>query len=97
MKTTLGYGEKVSVTASHEVAEMLVDPATNLCAQAPNGTMYAYEVADAVEAQWFYLNSIPMSDFVFPSWFEGFRAPNSTQFDYMKKVSAPFQLLSGRA
>ena|SRR5437899_1140274 len=29
VRTTLGAGQKVSVTASHELAEMLVDPAIN--------------------------------------------------------------------
>lgn len=95
VKTCLQYGELVSVTASHEVTEMLVDPAINLCAQAPNGVIYAYESVDPCEALSFAVNGIPMSDFVFPSWFEGFRAPKSTQFDYMKRVTAPFQLLPG--
>jgi len=35
VKTTLTVGQKVSVTACHELAEMLVDPAINLCATAP--------------------------------------------------------------
>jgi hypothetical protein len=36
-----------------------------------------------------------VSDFVFPSWFESFRQPGSTQFDYSKKIEEPFQLLPG--
>jgi hypothetical protein len=39
VKTTLKDGEKVSVTASHELAEMLVDPAGNLWAEGPHGLM----------------------------------------------------------
>ena len=42
VKTTLKDGEKVSVTASHELAEMLVDPAANLWAEGPHSTLYAY-------------------------------------------------------
>jgi len=95
VKTALQFNEKVSVTASHELVEMLVDPAINLCAQAPNGIMYAYETADACEALSFPINGIPMSDFVYPSWFEGWRTTKSTQFDYLDKITTPFQLLSG--
>ena len=36
-----------------------------------------------------------MSDFVYPSYFEDFRQPNSVQFDQMNQVSAPFQILQG--
>ena len=50
-KTTIQSGEKVSVTASHELVEMLIDPAIQMIASAPKGLMYAYEVADAVEAE----------------------------------------------
>ena len=35
VKSTLDVGQKVSVTACHELAEMLVDPAINLVAAGP--------------------------------------------------------------
>ena len=95
VRTTVAAGQKVSVTACHELAEMLVDPAINLASTGPSNRFYAYETADAVEEQEFRLDGIPMSDFVFPSWFEIFRKPGSTQFDHMKKVSRPFQILRG--
>src|SRR5204863_164959 len=56
---------------------------------------YAYETADAVEEVEFTIRGIPMSDFVYPAWFEGFRKPNSAQFDYGRKVKRPFQILPG--
>src|SRR5437016_696845 len=34
-------------------------------------------------------------DFVYPAWFEGFRKPDSAQFDYARKVKRPFQILAG--
>jgi hypothetical protein len=44
--------DKVSVTASHELAEMLVDPGIQMGAFGTDGrTWYAYEVADAVEGE----------------------------------------------
>ena len=95
VQTTLQAGQKVSGTASHELAEMLVDPAINLCATGPQHLIYAYETADAVEEEEFAIGGIAMSDFVYPAWFEGFRKADSTQFDYLKKVKKPFEILKG--
>jgi len=95
VQSTLAAGQKVSVTACHELAEMLVDPAINLCSTGPNNLMYAYETADAVEEVEFSIGGIPMSDFVYPAWFEGFRKPGSAQFDYSRRVKRPFQILPG--
>jgi hypothetical protein len=36
-----------------------------------------------------------MSDFVYPSYFESFRKPNSARFDYLNQVTEPFQILPG--
>jgi hypothetical protein len=41
VKSTLAVRQKVSVTACHELAEMLVDPAINLCSVGPNNLIYA--------------------------------------------------------
>ena len=95
VKTTLAIGDKVSVTACHELCEMLVDPAINLWSDGPQGTLYAYEMCDAVEEEEFLIDGIAMSDFVYPAYFELFRKPNSAQFDYLKKVTKPFQILKG--
>jgi hypothetical protein len=95
VRTTQRAGDLVSVTACHELCEMLVDPAINLWAQHPDGTLYAYEMCDAVEELTFDIDGVVMSDFVTPAYFEGFRAPGSARFDYMKKVSKPFQILDG--
>lgn len=96
VKTTLAGGDLVSVTASHELAEMLVDPGCNLMTTGPDAkTMYAYENCDPVEELNFPVNGIPMSNFVYPSYFEAFRKMGSTQFDRMGKVKKPFQILAG--
>lgn len=95
VRTTLDDGGKVSVTASHELVEMLVDPAINLCAIGPGNTIYAYETADAVEELSFAVDGVPMSDFVYPAWFEGFRTPGSARFDHMRRVKRPFQITAG--
>jgi len=96
VKTTLDDKQLVSVSASHELVEMLVDPAINMMTNGPDPkTMYAYESADPVEALDFPVKGIAMSDFVYPSFFERFRKPNSVQFDQMKQVTKPFQILKG--
>src|SRR3989454_10689213 len=51
VKTTLDNGDLVSVSASHELVEMLVDPAINLMSTGPDPkAVYAYESADPVKA-----------------------------------------------
>ena len=96
VKTTLANHDLVSVSASHELVEMLVDPAINLMTTGPDPkTIYAYESADPVEALSFDVEGIQMSDFVYPSYFENFHRPGSVPFDHMGKVTKPFQILSG--
>jgi hypothetical protein len=96
VKTTIANGDLVSVSASHELVEMLVDPAINMMTTGPDPkTMYAYESADPVEQLSFKVRGIPMSDFVYPAYFEGFHKPGSVRFDRLGKVKKPFQILAG--
>ncbi len=96
VKTTVDDGAKVSVTVSHELVEMLVDPAINMTCDGPNPAYsYAYETADPVEETDFPIYGIAMSNFVYPSYFESFRKARSTQFDRLGLVTKPFQLLKG--
>jgi hypothetical protein len=96
VKTTLDNGELVSVSASHELVEMLVDPAINLMTTGPDRQLvYAYESADPVEGLSFKVNDIPMSNFVYPSYFEIFHKAGSVAFDAMNAVTEPFQVLKG--
>jgi hypothetical protein len=95
----LKAGTSWTVTASHELLEMLGDPNINLTVfvQSSNtaGMLYAYEVCDACEddSLGYQIDNVLLSDFVYPSWFESFRAEGSTQFDRMSKMQNPFQLL----
>jgi hypothetical protein len=99
--TDLVNGYSWTVTASHELLEMLVDPDINLTAFVPDtsgaGKLYAYEICDQCEAdQYGYpINGVTVSDFVFPSWFESFRAPGSCQFDATQQITKPFELAAG--
>ena len=97
VKPTLDDKDLVSVTACHELCEMLVDPMATLWCEGPRSTLWAYEVCDAVEEKTFDVDGIAMSDFVFPAYFDTFRSkrPRSAQFDYLKMVKRPFQILKG--
>jgi hypothetical protein len=96
VRTTLSNGDLVSVSASHELVEMLIDPAINMMTTGPDPkVIYAYESADPVEALSFKVNSIQMTDFVYPAYFESFHKAGSVQFDYLRKINRPFQILSG--
>ena len=96
VKTTLDDKELVSVSASHELVEMLVDPAINLMTTGPDPKLvYAYESADPVEALSFRVNGIQMSDFIYPAYFEDFHKPGSVHFDQLHKIKKPFQILAG--
>src|ERR1700733_1517140 len=96
----LKAGTSWTVTASHELLEMLGDPNINLTVFVQNtntaGILYAYEVCDACEddSLGYQIDNILVSDFVYPSWFESFRTEGSTQFDRVNKIQTPFQLLT---
>jgi hypothetical protein len=98
-KTDQQYGSKWTVTASHELLEMLADPEINLTVfvqpSATQGVLYAYEVCDACEADnlGYDINGVTVSDFVFPSWFETSHPAGSVQFDYGKHLKKPVPAL----
>jgi hypothetical protein len=94
-RTIKAAGQSISVAASHEIAECLVDPATNLCFVGPRGAVYAAEVADPTEGDTFLVQRIPMSNFVLPAWFQPYHRPHSEQFDHLALISKPFQLRRG--
>ncbi len=95
------YGLSWSVTASHELLEMLADPDINLTALVQSsstaGRLYAYEVCDACEddSYGYTIDSVLVSDFVYPSWFETFWQKGATQFDHQNRMESPFEILSG--
>jgi hypothetical protein len=96
VKNILKQKDLVSVAASHELAEMLVDPAANLYSTGPKkNRLYDYEVADPVEESHFKVDGIPMTNFVYPSYFEIFHKKGSTRFDHMETLDLPFQLHEG--
>ncbi len=99
--TDLAYGYQWTVTASHELLEMLADPDINLTvfvqSDATRGLIYMHEICDACEADdlGYRINGTLVSDFVYPAWFESFWSTGATQFDHAKKITKPFELLPG--
>ncbi len=90
-----------TVTASHELLEMLADPNSHLTVfvetQPYGGYLYANEVCDPCEAEKFRyaIDGTHVSDFVYPAWFEPLREIGTAQFDYCHYTHAPFQCLPG--
>jgi hypothetical protein len=87
------FQDQVTLTATHEIAEMLVDPAITLCVQRIRFGIYSLEVADPVEEDGFRIDGFLMTDFVYPAWYEQFHKPDSTIFDQCRKCRRPFQIL----
>ncbi len=101
VQTIQHYNASLTVAASHELAEMLVDP---ICCEYSTTmdpqTLYALEVADPVEddALGFDVAGFKMSDFVYPSWFDRTTAGRAgVRYDHVGAygLHAPFQVLSG--
>jgi len=99
--TDLKYGKQWTVTASHELLEMLADPDIDLAAfveqKSSVARLYAYEVCDPVEADelGYDVDGVRVSSFVYPAWFQSFRMRGSTRFDHGGRLSEPFELAPG--
>jgi hypothetical protein len=98
-KTTQQDGGQWTVTASHELLEILADPEINLSVfiqhNATSGRIFAYEVCDAVEETSYNIGNVQVSNFVFPSYFEPGTAAATPQapFDFLKLLKAPLPAL----
>jgi hypothetical protein len=99
VKTDIAHNLAWTVTASHEVIETLGDAWCNtvILTTGPQGRgirLWAKELCDMVESdsQAYQINGVPMSNFVYPSWFE---PDGPSPFDYMHKCNMPFQITPG--
>lgn len=99
VKTTISAGGIWTVTASHELAEMLGDPSINKVATRDlrNGMrLYAYELSDAVEADelGYEIDGVQVSDFVTPEWFDPY-ITHSKPTSFKGHVKGAFELAPG--
>jgi len=103
--TDIENGLQWSVTAAHELLEMLSDPWINFAMiHQAAGVVYALENCDAVEADRYAYAievdgiKVMVSDFVTPDWFipqwKNFDGPKP-KFDFMGHCTEPLQLLPG--
>jgi hypothetical protein len=97
--TTIKYGGLWSVTFSHELLEMLLDPWINLTIpDSDNKRSWSYEACDAVEADelGYKIDGVQVSDFVLPSYFENdITLAKSHKRSFCGHVTAPLSLAPG--
>jgi hypothetical protein len=105
----VGYGEKLSVVLSHEIAEMLVDPhgdhaiagpglTANAGADTATGEVptfdYIVEVCDVCEGVTYRINGVDVADFVVPGYYDMDNS-RSRGYSFTGTVSAPRQVRKG--
>ncbi len=83
----------VSTVLSHEICEWFIDPFLNLWADGPEG-QYALEICDPVDEDTYEIDGVSVSNFVYKRFFD-VRAPSMCQFDYLRRVTAPFTAAPG--
>lgn len=82
------------VTLSHETLELLTDPGANRWADGPNGDDYAIETCDATEGDTYLIDGIPVSNFLYPSFFD-ITAGADERLDHMGLIDKPFGMTRG--
>jgi hypothetical protein len=90
----------VTVTASHEGIEEMIDPFCDQWVDMGGGRQTAKEGSDAVEGDVYVRpvsilgksRDVPLSNFLLPKWFNP-AAPG--KFDYMGELAAPFSMSRG--
>lgn len=94
-KADIDSGSSLSVTITHEIFEALGDPVAALMVMDATGRIIAYENCDAVEddSMAFTVGKTKISNFVYPSWFEGAMTPGP--YDHQGLVQHPGQILQG--
>ena len=94
-KDVLADGMSWTVTASHELLEMLADPWIDAAVQVASSTFYSLEVCDACEDDSFgyTIQGVEVSDFVLPAWFRSDAATGP--FDQRGHITQPLELLTG--
>lgn len=99
-RVLVGDLASVSVTASHEAAEEMLDPYCDQWVDMGGGRQTAKELCDAVQGD-VYTRSVsvikksrdvPLSNFLLPKWFD---PAASGKFDYKGNLRAPFTMSPG--
>jgi len=94
------YPDDWTVTLSHEVLELIIDPTVNLFAPGPDPrdpqkiVLHSYEVCDAVERTGYQIDEIDVSNFLTPSYFTIGEAPG-TRNDFLGVGVESFSVTKG--
>ena len=89
-----------SVTLSHEVIEMVVDPYGNRLVAAMHPleprqrVKFLVEVCDPCQAMWYPVNGVPVSDFYTPRYFDPVGVDRS-RYSFTGSLEYPLQILDG--
>ena len=91
-----------SVTASHEMLEMLVDPYGQKLTSAPDidphsdhhQVRYLVEVCDPCEVWSYDIQNVAVSDFITPEYYNA-HAAAGTSMDYLGRLSTPLEVPRG--
>lgn len=102
VRTSEAAGRRWTVTASHELLEMLADPSLSLSVFKKDigkdtGMFYAYDICDPCQEDTgkYAINGTAVSNFVYPAWFQSIEDPRDVRFDYNGEIKKPFDLLPG--
>lgn len=95
-------GNDWSITASHEMLEMLVDPLGHKLRSDPDidpasdshQVQYLVEVGDPCEVFAYSINGINVSDFITPEFYDT-NAPAGTLFDFLGRLNQAFDVPDG--
>jgi hypothetical protein len=94
------YSDAWSVTISHEVLEMVVDPYGNRLVAAahprdPNQRVkYLVEVCDPCQTVWYPVNGVPVADFYTPRYFDPVGIPGG-RYSFTGQLDRPLDLVDG--
>ncbi len=92
-----------TVTLSHEVLELIIDPTANIFVPGPDPrdptnpdkfVLHTYEVCDAVERTSYRIDGIRVSNFITPAWFAAGDAAG-TRNDFLGVDVPSFQATTG--
>jgi hypothetical protein len=92
--------ETWSVTLSHEILEMIVDPYGNRLIAAAHPVhhrqrvKYLVEVCDPCQMMWYPVNGVPVSDFYTPRYFDPV-VVDTSRYSFTGALERPLQILDG--
>jgi hypothetical protein len=86
----------VSATVSHEVLELLADPVACYYVDGQDDWMYALEIADPVQDDYYDIDGIAVSNFTYPDyWNPWARKRRGHPLDHMGNLTRPFEVRPG--